>query len=156
MSLPITMPVKSARFVLASWSYPDEYGQGIEAIRAYQYLDGGWVAIDGGFDVGNTESTTFNISESGPLNLTLKCWLNNTLVRADDLTDGLNYIRLSVIVSTPSNSSIFSQYNFSLQSSTDALDPMFYYQFWVTLDFAPVESTTYRAVVTCEIYYSEE
>lgn len=149
-------PVKSAKFVLASWSYPDEYGQGIDAIRLHQYLDGEWVALDGGFEVTPDDSTTFDISAFGPINITVKCWLNNTLVGASSFEDGKNYIRHSVIVSTLDNSSVFSQENFTYYQGTDALDPMFYYFYRVTMDFIPEYSTIYTAVISYEIFYEVE
>lgn len=148
-------PEKHAYFQIASWSYPDEYGQGIEAIRAYQYQGAAWVAIDGGFDVGNTESTTFDIEAGGAINITVKCWLNNSIVGAADIDAAKNYLSHSVIVSTPLNASVFSQVNFTYLADSDALDPLFYYQYQVTLAFSPEEATTYTAVIDQDVAQGE-
>ena len=148
----------TAKFVLAGWDYPDEYGQGIEEIRVYQNLSGwqsltpfGYLSDFDGNDVFNINTTATGVM------ILVKCWLNNTLVKADDFDDGKNYIQHSVTftrVGALNKTPIFSQQNFTYSAGTDAQDPMFYYHYEVEIPFSPIGGETYLADVDCEIYYA--
>ena len=43
----------TAKFVLAEWDYPDEYGQGIYGFRFYENSTGSWVAAPWYNDIGS-------------------------------------------------------------------------------------------------------
>jgi hypothetical protein len=146
---------RNPKFVISSWAFPDEYGQGIDEVFIYQYLDGSWESLTP-FGLYHTEDTSLDISEGGSLNIKVKAWLNNTVVNAASLADGKNYLRHSVLVTSPSNSSVFAQQNFTYVSSTDALDPMFYYIYNVTLAFAPVAGIIYTTTIDYDIYYTSD
>lgn len=136
-------------FVLSSWDYPDEYGQGIDAIRLWQYLSGSWQSLTP-FDYGNTGNDTFVISETGPLTVQVKGYVNATHVGASTLAEGQNYVRHSALVTTPSNISVFSLQNFTYVTATDSLSPMFYYFYNATLNFTPQPATIYTCEITME------
>ncbi len=140
------------RFIIASWDYPDDYGQGIVAIRAYQNISGSWVSLTP-FDLTSGESTALEINYTATgVKILVKCWLNNTVVEAVDFEDGKNYIRHNVTL-TLSGETIFSLQNFTYTAGTDSQDPMFYYQYEGIIPFSPVEGAIYTAVVDCEIYF---
>lgn len=147
-------PTKTAKFVLAAWDYPDQYGQGIEAVRVYQNISGSWETLTP-FDLTSGDSTTLEINGTATgIQILVKCWLNNTLVNATDFDDGKNYIRHSVNVTALSTGdNVFSQQNFTYSTGTDALDPMFYYQYEVDMYFDITGGETYTALVDCEIYH---
>lgn len=145
-------PVRSAKFVLAAWDYPDDYGQGIEAARVYQNVSGSWVSLTP-FDLTSGDSTALEINETATgVKILVKCWLNNTVVGAIDFEDGKNYLRHNVNLVLLGDT-VFSLQNFTYTAGTDALDPMFYYQYEGIIPFSPVGGAIYMAVVTYEIYY---
>ena len=151
-----SVPTGKAQFVLASWDYPDEHGQGIEAFRAYQNISGSWVSLTP-FDITSGESTALEINETATgVKILVKCWLNNTVVGAADFENGKNYIRHNVtltLIGDISAETIFSLQNFTYTTGTDAQDPMFYYQYEGIIPFSPIGGQTYRAAVTYEIYW---
>lgn len=146
---------ETAKFVLAAWDYPDEYGQGIEAVRVSENISGSWVSITP-FDLTSGEATGLEVNESATgIKILVKCWLNNTIVEAVDFDDGKNYIRHSVVLYQIGHpfDIIFSQQNFTYSTGTDSLDPMFYYQYYVEMSFDIVGGLTYTAIVDYEIYH---
>ena len=148
------LPATKAVFVLSSWDYPDQYGQGIEEIKLYQYLNGEWelhpMTTWGYLPNGND---TFPIEAEGALNIKFRLWLNGTLTGVESLAEGQNFLRHSVLVTTPYNNSVFSQQNFTYVSGSDSLAPMYFYIYNVTLPISPVNGVTYTAAVDYEIYY---
>jgi len=149
------LPATKAGFVIASWQYPDQYGQGIEEIRLYQWLDSAWEGHpDTTFGWGpNAPSETFWIEADGALAIVFRCWLNGTLTGVSSLAEGQNYLRHSVLVKSPYDASIFTQQNFTYVSGTDSLAPMYFYIYNVTLPISPEHGVTYTAVVDFEIWY---
>lgn len=148
-------PAKSAKFVIAGWDYPDEYGQGIDEVRVYQNMSGEWDPLTP-FGLYYTESTAIEINETATgVLIFVKCWLNNTVVGAIDFEDGKNYIRHNVsltIVGDISGEVIFSLQNGTYSSGTDSQDPMFYYFYDLIIPFSPIGGQTYVALVTYEIF----
>ena len=85
--------------------------------------------------------------------MNVQCYLNATVVGISDIDDGPARIRHTLTVSTPDNSSVFYQENFTLTYQTDAFDPMYFYQYEVYTDFTPLSGQIYMAVITYEIYF---
>ncbi len=105
-------PTKTAKFVLAGWDYPDEYGQGIYRVTIEQYSNGGWVAVVvGGVQGWAGDPIEYNITNgegsNGTLRINVHSYLNGTLCGISDVNDGPALIRHNITVSTPSNSSVF-------------------------------------------------
>jgi len=159
MSLPFSIPFSGSReknpvlFILAAWDYPDDYGQGIDAIRAWQYQSGSWVRVDhtDPFDYGyNQGNNTFVIQETGALQVQVKHYVNKTHIGATTYSEAQNYFRHNAVVSTPSNSSVFSLQNFTYVSGSDASDPMYYYLYNATLNFSPQAATIYTCRITLD------
>lgn len=151
-TLPVT---RGAQFVLASWDYPDEYGQGISGISISQNISG-WVPVTPWGWGPNNEKDVFVINYTATgIKITVWCELNNTVVGADSFDDGKNYLRHSVnitIVGDRASGTIFSKENFTYLGGTD-LDPMFYYIYDVDIPLSVVGGLTYKAVVHYEIYW---
>lgn len=144
-------PANSAKFILAGWDYPDEYGQGISTIMLYEDGD-----LEG-FCNYNNASNEFIISEGDNITLRVTTYINQTLVGVGTVEAGKQYIRHSIVISTPSNSSFFSQQNFTYYSG--ALVPptnRIVYTYTVWLNVVWVEFTIYTAIITFEIFYAGE
>ena len=146
-----------AQFVLASWDYPDEYGQGIDGFRFYENSTGSWVAAPYYNDLGtfyylhSYDDYSLNWSEGVAMKLRTYCILNTTLTGAIDEADGQNYQRHSISV-TSGGAPVFNQQNFTYFDVTPWADiPM--YEYDVILEFLPVAGAIYTVVVTYEIYW---
>jgi len=155
-------PANSAKFILAGWDYPDEYGQGIRNVAMEQYTNGEWVALTApsppkGYYY---SSSVFNITDgegsNGSILIGVQSYLNATLCGISDINDGPALIRHTITVSTAQNSSVFYQENFTLTYQTDAYAPMYFYQYEVVTDFTPLEFMIYTAIITYEIFYAGE
>jgi hypothetical protein len=146
-ALLVVTPVK-AQFIVASWEYPDEYGQGISTIMLYEDGD-----LEG-FCNYNNASNEFIISEGDNITLRVTTYINQTVVGVGTVEAGKAYIRHSIVISTPSNSSFFSQQNFTYYSG--ALVPptnRIVYTYTVWLNVVWVAGTTYTATITFEVFY---
>ena len=147
-----SVPTGKAQFVLASWSYPDEYGQGIEQIQVEENSTnpGTWEGVDLRKWHENQE---YDWNVSVFIRLRVFAWMNNSLVGATDLEDGWNYQRLNVTVTIDNGTTVFSQQNFTTFVKYDTYDPMWSYQYYVILNFLPDYGWIYTATITYEIYW---
>jgi len=141
-------PAKT-QFVLASWDFPDKYGQGMDTITIYGNSTGSWVAV-GNYEY--DEPSTLDWNESVAIKLKVWSWFNSTLTGAVDTNDGKNYLRHSVIV-TALGVTIFSQQNFTYSNVYPEADPMWYYVYEVVLNFLPEVGQVYTITVTYEVFY---
>ena len=148
-----------SQFVIASWEYPDEYGQGIDGMKFWENSTGAWVAAPYYTDLGafyyvnpDIADYTYNVTAGASLKLRVDTLLNATLTGATDLADGQNYQQHSVIV-TCLGETIFSQQNFTYSDSDDLGAPMYYYEYEVILDFLTMQGQIYVVTVTYEIFW---
>lgn len=165
LTLALVPPAKSAKFVLAAWSYPDEYGQGIYGYRIYENSTGDWESFGYEYQVGTTMGTfyfvhpdTFDVDvfdwTAGVfIKLRFYFTLNSTLTGATDLTNGKNYFRHSIIVIDLNESTVFSQQNFTYYDNEGEDEGIYYYLYDIILDFEPVQGDYYTATVTYEVYW---
>ncbi len=145
---PITTTKNESQFVIASWDYPDEYGQGLLEIRVNENSTGAWVLVD---DRRYNETQNYDWNTNASIQLYVWMWLNSTLTGASDLEDGRNYLQCNVTV-TSLGETIFSQQNFTFQDEND-YDDMYLYEYDVILNFIPVSGTIYIVTVTYEVYW---
>jgi hypothetical protein len=165
--LVASIPPTRAQFVLASWDYPDECGQGIMGIKMWENSTGDWLPVPyythyypdyheelGTFYYLNyyQDHYFYNWSAGAAMKMRVDTLLNSTLTGAVDLADGQNYHRHNVIV-TSAGTIIFSQSNFIYEDSGDIGAPMYYYEYYVILNFIPADGQIYTVTVTYEIYY---
>jgi len=152
---------RPAKFVLSSWDYPDEYGQGIDGIRFYENSTGDWVAAPYYLDIGvfyyfvpDTSAYTLNWSIGVGIKLRVFSVLNTTFVGIDEgnITQGKNYQRHSVAVAPINGTTIFSQQNFTYYDNEWVVGDLITYEYDVILDFLPVAGEIYTVTVTYEVY----
>lgn len=163
LSLPFvfwnqSQPAKSATFIIAYWDYPsDDYGQGITFIEVHQNSTGSWLPVRYLYD-DLSPNQTLDVPIGCAFKLMVRAWLNSTLTGATGLADGQNYQRHRVVVTTPYDSSVFSQENFTYSSGSlygGISSEIWMYDYTVILDFISIASTVYTVVVTYEVYYPE-
>ena len=154
--LPIATPQKaeSAKFILSSWSYPDEYGQGIEFVTVYQNVSGSWELLSDG-NIIPTASTAFEINETiTGIKIRVRCWLNNTMVGASDITDSKKYIRHNATLFLAGGiDPVYSLENFTFETGGSGYYPMYWYDYNGTIPFDFASGMTYILYVNCEIYH---
>jgi len=155
-----------AKFIISSWDYPDEYGQGIYLLRFYENSTGSWVAapwyyVGGALDglpfypLHPYDPYTLNWSAGVSMKIRVYTLFNQTLVGVESTAEGQNYLRHSVNVASGSNSSIFSQQNFTYYDVTEFGDENYAYEYEVVLDFIPLAGQIYTATITYEVFYAE-
>ena len=165
-----TIPTTKAQsqFALASWEEYDEYGQGIIGLKFWENSTGEWLPAPyythyypdyheelGQFYYVNPDIPAdylYNLTAGTALKMRVDSKLNGTLTGATDVTDGQNYLRHSVTV-TSVGSVIFSQQNFTYSDSGDIQAPMYYYEYEVILNFIAQQGQYYTVTVTYEVFY---
>ena len=139
------------RFVLASWSYPDEYGQGIYAIRVYENSTGDWANYWGWTDY--YDPSAFEINASAAIRLTITSTFNATLTGAVSVADGKNYLRHNVTVIDNLGTIVFSQQNFTYLDGADEENGIYDYEYQIDLNFLTDFGNLYIATITYEVFY---
>lgn len=154
MMFVIPEPVKGCKFILASWTYPDDYGQGIHSISAYTNASGSWVSVDGINWLSSSNVILWN--QSNFIRLYVGSSVNKTLLSLSTPEEGANYIKHNVTVVDSFGVEVFSQQNFTLNwaiyDAGYAID-LYYYSHYVTLGFAPIDGQTYTVTLTCAIWW---
>ena len=148
--LIISVPQAKAQFVLASWTGPDEYGNGFNGFEVYGNSTGSWVQVGGAYNATDAHDIEWEVG----VGIKLRCWtfLNSTKVGATDTADGKNYLQHNVTV-TNFGETIFSQQNFTYFFVSDTLDPIWLYGYEVVLNFIPEYGQIYTVTIIYEVYY---
>jgi len=152
-----------SKFIIASWDYPKDYGQGIYMIRFYENSTGSWVdapwyykggELDGlpFYSLHSYDPYTLNWSAGVAMKLRVHCCLNSTLTGAIDLDDGQNYHRHNVTVTT-AGTTIFSQQNITYYDDYEPIDEIYCYIYEVVLNFLPEQGQIYTIAITYEVFY---
>ena len=154
-TLLLFVPVQPAKaqFVLAYDFSPDNNGNAIALLRAY--FDGdynGTMYADPDSYPTITTTATLEVIEGTSISLQIGCWLNSTYADVGSLEEGRTVIRHNVSVLATNGTEIFSQQNGTYYSSTDFLDPMYYYEYDMLLDFVPVSGQVYTVIVIYEVF----
>jgi len=142
---------ESAKFVLASWSFPDEYGQGIYDFDVYENSTGSWVNVGGPTEY--DESGIFDWEIGVAIQLRTWSYFNSTLTGAADTNEGKLLQRHNVTVTKIGGATVFSQQNFTYSNVYTDEDPMWVYTYLVILDFLPVAGEIYTVTVIYEIWW---
>jgi hypothetical protein len=150
LAIPI-LPT-NAQFVLASSYDLDEYGQGIDAFWVYENSTGSW-ETSGDYRTNNETQHLYEWNASLGIKIHYFTWFNNTLIGASDSADGKNYHRHNVTVTDTTGTVIFSQQNFTYNSVSTANDPMWFYNYYVVLNFLPEYGDIYTVKTTYEVFY---
>lgn len=139
------------RFVIAGWGELDEYGQGIEAFDIEENSSGTWQSINGPFY--NDDPCIFNWSAGVAIKLTCYTWFNSTLTGADSIDNGRLLQRHNVTVTNLADEIVFSKQNFTWYSQSGEFWPMWWYEYYVVLNFLPLYWEYYTVTVTYEVFY---
>lgn len=142
----------SARFDIASWSYPDAYGQGIYNITVEYYSNGSYYSETYYY---NNSTISLIIDPSEDVHIISHNWLNSTLVGASTLNEGKNFFKHNITV-MQQTVLIFSQQNFTdMLGPSDDYAPMYYYRQDVTIDstYFPNTGVSYEATIYYEVFY---
>ena len=138
------------QFVLSSWEYPDEYGQGIYQIGIYGNSTGSWVLFD--TIVYNEASEASELDIGVGIRLLCWTWFNSTLTGSSSTAEGQNYIRHNVVVKDNIGATVFSQNNFTYNTVVTTAHPMWFYGYEVILNFLPEQEQYYTATVTYDVF----
>ena len=140
----------NAQFVVAGWDYPDENGQGIWYMTVRENSTGSWGLV-GIYYYDDETLIDWYLNAS----IKLHCFsrFNNTFMGMADTDEGKQYLRHSVIVTTPVLGTVFSQQNFTYAGVYTGEDPMWLYEYEVVLNFLPIAGAIYTAVVNYEVYW---
>ena len=159
-SLALAQQEPTATFILSSWSYPDEYGQGIEYFTLQRNDTGSWLAWSGNntytgfyayYDYDEESSIEWGLFNSS-IRVRVHSYLNSTLVGASSTAEGRAYQRHNVTVYDSQNTIVFSKQNITY-SAASVVGDLYYYLYVVDLNFAFVSGGSYRIEVKLEVYY---
>ena len=141
---------KTATFIISSWSYPDEYSQGIYGIAIHNNT----ASIKG---IGYSSSdTSVEVTAGDNLTLYVYAALNCTLVGAATSTEGLDFFKLSVTVHNQTGGLVFygSPDDFML-STVMAEPPYAAYEMTCWLNFTLESMIIYTLDISYQTYYTE-
>lgn len=149
--LTSSIPPARAQFVLASWDYPDEYGQGISGFTLFGNSTGSWVQVGDYHSWTEAHVYDWNVSVA----IKLRCYtnFNSTLTGASSTTEGKNYQRHNVTVTDSNDAIVFSQNNFTYTGVSTVFAPMWLYDYEVVLNFLPDYGQVYTVTVTYEVFW---
>ena len=138
------------QFVIASWDYPDQYGQGISGLFISENSTGDWLGVT----TIDYDEAIITLDWNVSVFIRISCFshFNNSLVGALDLADGQNFHRHNVTV-TNLGETVFSQQNFTYTSGFDYDDPIWDWSYSVILNFLPQVGEIYIVTVTYEVYW---
>lgn len=138
-------------FVLASWSFPDAYGQGISTWYAQTNHTGSWVTYESAGYL-DSDPSPFAWNESQAMKILTWVSMNYTLTGASSLANGKNFIRQGIAIYDSSDDLAFSQQNFTYVQAIEN-DGLYWYQYYVIPDFLPVGGEVYSVELMYEVYY---
>ena len=148
-----------AQFVLASWGYPDEYGQGIEVVWPYENSTGSWVALHDPAFVFWYEETLFEVNATGnnALKIGVSANINHTLFDfGPDKSDNASaraIMRVGIEVRNTSEI-VFSQANMTWDGTCfDDTATTWAISYEVVVNVLLVAGQIYTVTVTYEVFY---
>jgi hypothetical protein len=150
---PQSEKLPNPKFIISSWSFPDEYGQGIDALGVYENSTGSWLAV-GGFvpNVAYNEEGSFEWNASLGIKIRVYCWVNSSLCGFGTVEEGKNYLKHTVTVTQSNGTVVFNQENLTYFAG-GAIDEMYEYDYDVILDFLPSMGEIYRVSIILDIYW---
>jgi len=140
------------KFIIASWSYPDEYGQGLYQIEVDENSTGAWVEYgEGGFyEAGDSLLFTWNASVG--IRLVVYTRLNSTFTGIPDKDSWGPYQRLNVTMAQNNGTVVFSQENITTFYTSSAFGEIYRYGFMFVLEYLPLMNMIYKVTITYEVY----
>lgn len=145
----------NAKFILAGWDYPDEYGQGISSVYVHENSTGSWEPVYDPAFLLSTDSSELEMpaDEATAIRLQPSARINHTLHSLGDYDDAKAIMRLNVTV-WHLDEVIFSKQNLTLEGAEGvATATTWWIAYEVVLDFLIQEYQIYVIELTYEIYY---
>ena len=156
---------QGAQFILSSWDFPDEYGQGIVIVTPSQNSSGSFVTIinpsTGTGDVYPNNPTLYyhNFTDNTALRFKVRVRLNYTqldlgLSHPADIDLGRNNLRVNLEMFIASES-VFSLQNMTFDN-TDGLTEtgIWYYEYLDIVNVILIAGQIYTVVITLQIFFS--
>ena len=131
-------PAQATRFVLAahSWSYPDEYGQGIEYVYFVNSLDE--TPYNWSYQYwNNTESATLDFKHNCSVSIRVHTWMNATFT-GYTFAEGRDYFTRVGIKMYSAGALVFEQTNLTQAGGSSTHDPMMEYDYTILLNGDPL------------------
>jgi len=150
-----------ARFIISSWDYPDEYGQGIEVVWPYENSTGSWVPLHDPAFVFWYEETIFEVNATGnnALKIGVSANINHTLFDfGPDKADNASARAIMRVGIEVSNSSdiVFSLSNMTWDGSVfDDTATTWAISYADVINVLLVAGQIYTATITYEVFYVE-
>ena len=156
---------QATQFILSSWAFPDEYGQGVYGVTPYQNSSGSFVTIpnpDTGIGFAYSENATtynLNFTDNTALRFDVRVRLNYTqldlgLSHPADNATGRNHLRVNLEMF------IASERVFLLQNMTyDSLwglseTGIWWYSYVDIVNVILIAGQIYTVVITLQIFFS--
>lgn len=148
-----SQPTKTATFALASWSYPDEYGQGVYLLRLYENSTGSWVSASGWIEC--DEESTFEWVAGVGVKVKVITTFNSTLVGVSTTNQGKLYHKHNVtVLDVIGDVVVFSKQNFTYcDGQPEGETEIYDYEYEAILDFLPQNGMYYKITIFYEIYW---
>ena len=148
-----TIPPAQAqpRFALASWDYPDAYGQGINKFQIYENSSGSWVETIAEYAYDDSYTIDWDVG----VGIKIRCWtwFNCTLTGAATTDIGKNYQKHYVSVVNDLSETMFTQQNFTFGAGYYESYHIYIYAYDVVLNFIPVTGRVYTVTVMYEVFW---
>lgn len=143
---------QNPKFAISSWDYPDAYGQGIDQLRVYENSTGSWVLVTDG-DVDYDETVTFEWTVGVGIKINCYTYFNSTFIGAGSTNEGKLYQQHNVTVTNQYDTVVYSLQNFTYSNANTEGDPMWYYTYYVILNFALAYGAFYTVTIIYELFY---
>lgn len=150
-----TIKRENSTFIISSWDYPDDHGQGIDRIDIYSNETGSWVDTGFDFDYDGSNLVEFNATDNIAIRLSVWSFFNSSWFGDMDNITGRNYQRHNITVVNNNGTEVFSQQNFTYTTvNTFLYAPLFHYAYYVDLDFILEMGEIYLIDLRYELYYA--
>ena len=149
------MPQARSQFVISSWDYLDDYGQGLYSIGIYENSTGSWLLEATIYHT--TKNVTLDWFVNASIRLNLVTLFNSCITNADNFTHGQQFQRHNVTVTRTlqGQRTVYSQDNFTYSSSQLDSGFIWIYQYYAVLNFEIVYGVVYTITVNYDVYYME-
>lgn len=153
---------QGTKFIISGWTYPDEYGQGIEGFVFLENSTGSWVTVvnDQEQDSQFASFKPWNETHSYRWNYTslkIECWtyFNSSRVGVSSTAEGQLFQQHSIEVILRSEV-VFSQQNFTYSTVSTSNDPLWWYCYTVVINYVFFFGEIYSINIDYEVFYIYE
>ena len=140
------------KFSLASWTYPDAHGQGIDRFLIYTNHTGSWVEVGSGYYY-HYDTCVLNWTVGWCIKLLCYTYMNGTLTGTSTVAQAKLVQRHSVVVTDGMGQTVFSKQNFTYDDYSPLWEGMWGFTYYVVLNFLPTYGQIYTATVSYEVFW---